>query len=811
MKTKGIYFLYRVLQAFGLPVLLLYFLIRGIRDRGYWRSLPQRFGFLPHSFRQTCPGAIWLHAVSVGEVIACVELVRRLRREFSHSGIFVSTSTLAGWATANQKLCGLADGIFYAPVDTVFAVRRVLRTLRPSVVVIAETEVWPNLFREVKRIGAGLTIVNGRISDRAFPRYRRFRWFFQAILPLADSVLAQTDAIRERFLVLGANPERVRTTGNFKFDFEPHPIPENSPVRAWIGNIRPEQVWIAASTMPPAEAGDVDEDDIVIAAYREIAASHPNLALILAPRKPERFDLAAEKLGAAAVSFVRRTSLPPTPNPQPPAPAVLPPTPAVLLLDTIGELSSLFAIADVVFMGGSLARRGGHNILEPALFAKPVIVGPHMENFRDIADHFRTAGASVEIAGGADLAATVIRLLENPDTAREIGRAALECAQSRRGATSRAVDEVRELHHRHVPRYRPATPSFELRWILARLWEWGSRHKRESDLRDQRKLDVPVISVGNLSMGGTGKTPCVLHLAAELIERGHKPGILTRGYGRGSHERHLLLEPGAAVKAEHSGDEPQIFVRSGLAPVGIGVDRVQTGRLLRNAFDLDVMVLDDGFQHLHLARDVDVVLIDALEPFGGGDVFPLGRLREPVTGLARADLILITRSDVSDLAPAVERAVRQWNRAAPVFRAWVEPRFWVEHRTRREYHIGERPFGRGLAFCGLGNPQSFRRTLEGLGLELADWVEFDDHHRYRPQEMQRLAQSALAQDATVLLTSEKDAVNLCDEADDLCEPLPIFWLKVRLKIDGEREFVDALERRIGERRRSLQSHRELRP
>ena len=252
MKIRGIYFLYRVLQAFGLPVLILYFLFRGLRNRAYWRSLPQRFGFLPRSFRQTGPGAIWLHAVSVGEVLACVEFLRRLRAEFPNSRLFVSTSTLAGRATAGDKLRDLADGVFYAPVDYVFAVRRVLRALRPAAVVIAETEIWPNLFREVHRTGAGLAIVNGRISDRAFPRYLPFRWFFRGALSAADSILAQTDAMGQRFLALGALPERTHTGGNFKYDFEARAAAAGSPVPALLERARPGKVWIAASTMPPA-------------------------------------------------------------------------------------------------------------------------------------------------------------------------------------------------------------------------------------------------------------------------------------------------------------------------------------------------------------------------------------------------------------------------------------------------------------------------------------------------------------------------------------------------------------------------------
>ncbi len=778
MKTKGIYFLYRILQAFFLPVLIFYFLIRGLRNRGYWQSLPQRFGFLPRSFRQTGPGAIWLHAVSVGEVLACVEFVRRLREELPHSGLFVSTSTLAGRATAGEKLRGLTDGVFYAPADYVCAVRRVLRTIQPSVVAIAETEIWPNLFREAKRTGAGLTIVNGRISDRAFPRYRRFRWFFRAVLPQADSILTQTDQIRSRFLDLGAPPERTRTSGNFKYDFEARPAEAQ-----YLQNGRPRKVWIAASTMPPAGPGDPDEDDAVISAFCDLAAQHGDLLLILAPRKPERFEVVAQKLQAAGIAYVRKSRGGPAGD-----------LPRVLLLDTIGELSGLFAFADVVFMGGTLARRGGHNILEPAWFGKPVIAGPHMENFRDVADQFRAAGAYLEIESAAELARAVDELLREPGRACEIGRRALACAEARRGATARAVAVVRELHGARLPGYRPALPWFALRWTLSRLWIRGARRRQARDLRAQRKIDAPVISVGNLTMGGTGKTPCVLRLAEILKQTGRKPGILTRGYRRSSPEPHTVLAPGAAVRPELSGDEPQIFVRSALAAVGIGADRYQTGMRLRHEFGADVMLLDDGFQHRKLARNLDIVLIDALDPFGGGEVFPLGRLREPLEGLSRADLILITRSDLTDTASAIERSLRRWNARAPVLRARTLPVAWVENRTGRQYATGERPFERAAAFCGLGNPESFLRTLERMGIQPTDWYAYSDHHRYRPKELRRLSEQARRNGADALVTTEKDAVNLCESDDCLPAPLPLYWLKVTMAIEPESELRAHLER-----------------
>jgi tetraacyldisaccharide 4'-kinase len=725
----------------------------------------------------------------VGEVLSCVEFLRQLRAEFPRTRIFVSTSTLAGRAAAGDKLGALADGVFYAPVDYVFAVRRVLRALRPSAVVIAETEIWPNLFRETKRIGAALALVNGRISDRAFARYLRWRALFAAVMPALDTILAQSEEIRRRFLALGAPPAKVHVAGSFKYDFEPRALPAGSPVRALLDRIRPAHVWIAASTMPPAAAGDVDEDDIVIAAFQRLSATYPGLLLILAPRKPERFAVTAGKLDSVGLPYILRSALGGQNGSRPGT------TPKVLLLDSIGELSGLFAVADVVFMGGTLAQRGGHNILEPALFGKPVIAGPHLENFQAIADDFSSANASVAIASGAELAATVDRLLAAPAEAREIGSRGLACAQARRGASARAVASLRCL--RTVPKYRPAIPRYCLAWPLARVWEWGARRRQSRDLHKVRRLPVPVISVGNLTMGGTGKTPCVLRLVELLKERGQKPGILTRGYGRQSPEPCLHVAAGESVSPHQSGDEAQIFIRSGLAPVGIGAGRFDAGTRLLAKFDAGVLVLDDGFQHRKLARDADLVLIDALDPFGGGDVFPLGSLREPIAGLSRASVVLITRCEASDLAEPAAREVARWNSRVPIFRSSVEPRAWVEQSTGKRVALSDRPFRRVGAFCGLGNPATFRRTLEGLGVEIADWIEFSDHHRYRPAELRRLAHQMSACGAEVLLTTQKDAINLSEGAADLVAPLPLCWLEIGIRIEREAEFLRAIDEQLG--------------
>jgi 3-deoxy-D-manno-octulosonic-acid transferase len=690
---------------------------------------------------------------------------------------------------AEEKLGALADGMFFAPVDYVWAVRRILRRLKPSVVVIAETEIWPNLFREVKRTEAGLAIVNGRISDRALPRYRAWSWLFRATLPAADRVLAQNETMRRRFVELGAVPERVSIGGNFKYDFKPRPACESSPVRALMERLRADRVWIAASTMPPAFAGDVDEDAAVLEAFQRVAAQKPGLLLILAPRKPEQFDQAARKIEAAGLRYVRRSRL----NADDAGPVD---APAVLLLDSIGELSGLFFFADVVFLGGTLAARGGHNILEPALFRKPVILGPHMENFQEIADEFRAARACVEIAEAAELANAVAGLLRDRDAAGQIGERARACAEARRGAVKRGLCVARELYRSLLPQYRVAQPWFALGWVQEKLWIRGARGRQERALRKRRNLPVPVISIGNITMGGTGKTPCVLRLAAVLRDEGRTPGILTRGYGRVSPEKHLILACGAVSKAERTGDEPQLFLRAEVAAVGIGADRFETGRMLHQQFGVDIALLDDGFQHRRLARDVDIVLLDALDPFGGGRVFPLGRLREPPEGLARADIFVISRADLSDLAPAIEHQVRRWNRHAPTFRSHLEPRAWFEKGSGTRHEAARPPFGRAAAFCGVGNPDSFRRMLCRLGIPLVDWLEFDDHHRYRPREMRAIAAQARARGASALITTAKDAVNLCEAANELAAPLPIYWLEVELLVEEESLFLEEIRKRL---------------
>jgi 3-deoxy-D-manno-octulosonic-acid transferase len=768
LKRKAVFLLYRVLQALSSPFLLVYLLLRGARNRAYLGTLGERCGAIPSSWQQTVSGAIWLHAVSVGEILAAVPLIEEVRRRTPGTPVFVSTNTLAGREIAEKRLAGLVGGIFFAPLDFVWSVRRVLRRLRPSVVVILETEIWPSLFRESKRIGCGLILVNGRISDRAFPRYRRWAPIFSEILALCDKILAQSDEMKTRFEASGAPPGRVAAAGNLKYDLAPPAISESSPALAFIKADSTGPLWIAASTSADER---IAEEDFVIAAQRTL----PEWRLIIAPRKPERFGNVAGLLEQSGLRWTRRSALDD-------------PGADILLLDSIGELGALFPYATVVFMGGTLADRGGHNILEPAVFGKPIIVGPHMENFREIADYFGRHDALLQITSGDQLRDAVISAVAEPG----LGGRARAASDSKRGASGRAADAVLALYESSYPGERGPQPVHMLLWLLSLLWQAGSAINRRHKRRREVRLPVPVVSVGNITTGGTGKTPVTIELLRQF--RASQVGLLTRGYGRGARENVLFLEGDESITRALSGDEAQLCMRQARVPIGIGPDRYAVGMELLRAAPLCLLFLDDGFQHLQLYRDFDLVLIDALRPFGGDNLVPLGRLREPLSGLARAHAFLITRADEAPNVRAIESALRRYNPTAPIFRAHTVPVIWRDS-AGAEFEPGMFQDKRALAFCGLGNPQAFWRTLRQLGIDPLACYEFEDHHQYAPSEIRRLAQRARDMGAEVLLTTGKDAVNLDAHYPAIAADVKLYWLDITTEIDRKEELFSLIRQK----------------
>lgn len=726
--------------------------------------------------------------MSVGEVASAIPLLREWKAKEPPVPVYLSTSTIAGRKAALHQAAGLTEGVFYCPFDFVSCVRRVLRAIRPAMLVVFETELWPNLYVETKRAGAKLAIVNGRISNRTWPRYRLWKSFFCSVLRLPDLVLVQSAEDERRYAELGIDRKKLSVAGNLKYDAS------KSHSASSIPKLHAGAVWVAASTVGPNERGSlerhaVDEDDLVISAFLALRDEIPELLLIIAPRQPARFDEVARKLERAGVSFVRRTTVKAKLELQ---------LPGVLLLDTIGELASFYPLADVVFVGGSIAPRGGHNIIEPAAAGVPVIVGPHMQNFEVIARDFLEAGALVQIAGGAELLAALRQLLTDRVRAKELGRHARNLVEAKSGVASPIASRLFNLYFGAT--LRPVRNLFveTVLRLLAWIWRKGAafnRRRSERAPESQLSLPVPVISIGGITIGGSGKTPFTNYLAERLKTRAYFPAILTRGYQRRSPNSSLVFSPGVHVPSAMTGDEAQIFLRAGVAPVGIGADRFITAHIVLEQLPAtSVLLLDDGFQHARLKRDFDILVIDGLDPFGQDEIVPLGRLREPLEALTRADAFVVTRAENGLRYQAIVERLRTYNPHAPVFRTLLVARCWRDYQTGAcRTDLDGRPVA---AFCGLGNPENFWRTLESLGLNVVFRWSFADHHAYKPFELQRIAALARMQGATLLVTTEKDRINCPDHLEAAIAPLDLAWLEIDLVLEDERGLMGLLEESI---------------
>ena len=412
-------FLYLTAVYIAAPLMLMFWLVRGIRNPAYMDRLGQRFGFgVP---RLTRP-SLWIHAVSVGEVQAAVPLIRRLLHAYPEKQLVVTTVTPTGAARV-RRVFGDRVVHLYVPFETNGAVKRFFNRVRPTLAIIMETEIWPNLYNECGVRGIPLVLASARISPRSVKSYRRLVPLFREALSHGIVIAAQSEPDAERFRELGAAPERTFITGNLKFDIEvdPNHFDTGRELRDWLGAERP--VWIAASTHD-------GEEQQLLEAHRQIRKQHASALLVIVPRHPERFDELARTLRERGIGFVRRTA----------GDAVDAMT-DVYLCDTMGEVMGFYAASDVAFVGGSLVPIGGHNLLEPAVLGKPLITGPHHFNSEDIAERLARSSACIVVQSADELAATVSALFADPARCRALGARARAVLDSNRGA----LDELLSL------------------------------------------------------------------------------------------------------------------------------------------------------------------------------------------------------------------------------------------------------------------------------------------------------------------------------------------------------------------------------
>jgi 3-deoxy-D-manno-octulosonic-acid transferase len=416
--------LYLLAAYLAVPIVSSMLLWRGLRDRSYWRNFSERFGC--GAFE--APHGVWLHAVSVGEVQACAPLVSAIRRRHPRLPLTVTTFTPTGAARA-RALFGDVAQVRYVPFDLPGAVRRFFARLQPRLAVIFETELWPNLYRECGRQRVPLVLASARLSARSVSRYRRLGALFRDTLAQTALIAAQGERDAERFRALGADAASTHVTGNLKFDFElPADIAaRGARLRQQYAAQRP--LWVAGST----HAG---EEQAVLAAQLRLRAAHSRALLVLAPRHPARFAQAAQALGAAGVSFVRRSQ-----GEVQDADAAA----DVLLLDTLGELLDFYAAADLAFVGGSLVPVGGHNLLEPAALGVPILTGPYTGNAAEIARLLVARGAAEVVHNPEELAARVSALLTDPQARARMGAAGSASIEANRGALGKLLALIEPL------------------------------------------------------------------------------------------------------------------------------------------------------------------------------------------------------------------------------------------------------------------------------------------------------------------------------------------------------------------------------
>jgi len=817
-----ILFFYNLALLLALVVGTPWWLWRVATTRKYREGLAERLGRVRQLAGRGGRPLIWVHAVSVGEVLAVTRLVKELDEALPGIFVAISTTTRTGQALARERF---GEGrVFYCPLDLPWAVRAHLNARQPRLLVLAETEFWPNLLSGCFRRGIPVAVVNARVSDRSWPRYRRLRGLWRPFLQRLSSVLAQSETDAERLVAIGCAAERVSVAGNLKFDVRA--TGEAEAVRllkALRGGLR---LVVAGSTLEGEEAA-------LLEAWPRLLQADPRLALVLAPRHPERFAAVADLVEASGYPWNRRTHW----QHQPAGAVKLLKPGQIVLLDSIGELASVYSAAAVAFVGGSLVPAGGHNPLEPAQFGVPTVMGPHYANFRAIAEDLR-AHEGLRIAESGRLAEVLTSLLLDGTAAAVLGQRGRQAFERQAGATARCVTAILELVGNAGPKDEASSSSapkslatgqdtnsvgvglevshvsdaihgaprveagldqaksvdqlpgtgFSARRLLTplipayRLGLWMSERRLGSRAEPVRRLRYPVVSIGNLSTGGAGKTPLAIALARALTERGFRVDVLSRGYGRKSE---FALRVDAEGTAEEFGDEPLLIAREAGVPVYVAAQRFDAGRLAEadvaaaladEEVKPVVHLLDDGFQHRQLARDVDILLLDRRD--WEDALLPAGNRREPLNAIHRASVVAIPAYDT-----ALENELRAWGWTGPVW------------RVRRSV---ETPAVAGpvLAFCGIARPEQFFAGLEAGGLQIAGRKAFPDHAAYKASDLERLIAEARSVGAVALVTTEKDRVRMGAMASCFPEDLPLKTARLQSRIENQQEAIDWLVGRV---------------
>ncbi len=782
------YLLYNILggMAYGAAAPVLH----GLR-RTKGREWEERLGYV--DLPPSSSGRIWIHAASVGELAGVPPLVERIHEQDPEREIVLSTLTRTGQSIA-QNMEGVA-GAFYMPLDAPRVIRRAMQAVDAKSLILMETEIWPGFIREAYRRGMKTALVNGRISGGSFRYYRLFRGFLADVLEAVDFFGVQSERDRERFAHLGAPPERIRILGSSKYDAVPVRGKEMlaRTLRGLLGDRADAPIWVAGCVRP-------GEEHPILDAYRSLDGERP-LTLVLAPRHLEQVPGLESILAKKGLRWARWTAAGLGDGEGGP--------PQVVVLDTIGELGGFYGVAAVAFVGGGMVSLGGHNPLEPAAYGVPVLFGRHMDNYRLAADRLLDARGGVEVDDAGDITRVLEQWLRDRELCAESGRLALGVVEEFRGAAKRYVDALADAGildedaaaingppngrtrcngPREPWRAGPRVvvsgrwePPRAVRGFVSRLHQGASAANRwvyRREFRRTVRLEVPVVSVGNLSLGGTGKTPLVALLARRFTSTGLKVGVLSRGYARSRPGAEPLVVSngrGPEVSWVEAGDEPYwVASRIPEAAVLVGKDRVASGHYAQTRLGCRVMILDDGFQHRRLQRNLDIVTVDEEAWSSRGVYAGTQWLREGLRALASAHVVVLKRPDSTRPSS---------------FGSYLEHRFphllvaetrhcpvgLYELATEREVPLSAVKGETVSSVCGLALPGGFEATVAGLGAKLNAAWRYPDHYVFKEADLEGVVRQSTPA-ARWILTTEKDAVRLRDFAGALEN-----WLVLRIQ------------------------------
>lgn len=822
--------LYNIAAIIIVILIIPMFMVRSVREKGFVERIRQSLGFFPeHALdkveKKDC---IWVHAASVGEIVATSPLIKEFRKEFPKSPILVSVVTTSGYEMANRIIKD-ADAIIYFPLDLPWLAGHVLRRIRPRVFLPVETELWPNFLRTARKIHVPVMMVNGRISDKSVKQYKHLHSLLRNMIGTVKLFAMQSPIDAEYIMRLGAPQELVTVTGNTKFDqtYTDVSPEEKQKIIEEMGLSKNDGIFLAGSTHR-------GEEEAVLQAFKAVRETHPHARLVIAPRELLRTMEVVHLCRKAGFSVTTRTKL------QNEAPQ----DEDIVILDTIGELGKVYSIGDVVFVGGSLVPHGGHNILEPAAHGKAIIVGSHMFNFKDTYALFKNRDACLTVKNGEELAKQVTRLFDELEHRHRMEEETRAIVRENKGASRKSAILLHQMlesyesspENRHHVRSTQKITNFQTYFI-------DLVHSKEVDglfphlimgilyifsliygllvniklagykygIFQKQKLDCFVISLGNVTVGGTGKTPTAQRLARDIRDMGYRVVILNRGYRAKWHGEVGIVSDGKRLHmdAAEAGDEAYMLAKHlPEVPVLIGAERAKTGRYAMEHFGAEVAILDDGYQHWQLERDLDILLVDAVNVFGNGYILPRGTLREPISHISRADICLMTKVDQAAAGSCdyIRETVHRYNPEARIVESIHQPRCfiplteWYVNIASQGIDIAQMRGKRIMAVSAIGNPASFEQTLSDLGTVIIESLRYPDHHDYAMSEMTDIFQQAENAGAEAIVITEKDAVKIPADVAREKWSIPIYVICVEVNFQkGSEGLANLLKKRLAER------------